>query len=56
MESDDLICPVCLHYFNEAELTPRLIPVCGHTICSECIQKVLAQMHTGDLFVCPEDR
>lgn len=57
MEHEDYICPVCYQYYNDSERAPRMVPVCGHTICTKCIAELLGKMDEGaDTFICPEDR
>lgn len=35
--SDSFECPICL----EADLNPTIIVPCGHTVCGECVQKLV---------------
>lgn len=46
-----LQCPVCMDEFQD----PRLLP-CHHTICIECIQRLLQSSATGRTFRCPQCR
>mmetsp|Transcript_10399 Transcript_10399/g.8942 ORF Transcript_10399/g.8942 Transcript_10399/m.8942 type:complete len:106 (-) Transcript_10399:406-723(-) len=41
MDSDPLTCPVCMVNYDLIAKTPHIIPKCGHTMCSECIQSLL---------------
>jgi len=45
-------CPVCLHPFDAAQHIPKVFPMCGHTICQEC----LAQVLKTDEPKCPMDK
>ncbi|KAH7717690.1 leucine Rich Repeat family protein [Aphelenchoides avenae] len=38
----DLECPICHDIFDK----PKLL-VCGHTICQECVDKIVATRHSG---------
>ncbi|KAH7704077.1 leucine Rich Repeat family protein [Aphelenchoides avenae] len=38
----DLECPICHDIFDE----PKLL-VCGHTVCQECVDKIVATRHSG---------
>ena len=46
-----LQCPVCMDEFHD----PRLLP-CHHTMCSECIQRLLLSSTSGRMFRCPQCR
>ncbi|EGT50043.1 hypothetical protein CAEBREN_04824 [Caenorhabditis brenneri] len=37
---NDSQCNVCLHQFNNIVI-PRILIQCGHTICEECVEKVM---------------
>lgn len=52
MPSEALNCPVCYCEFNEDEQLPRVIPQCGHTICSKCLSMILQVPETAK---CPLD-
>lgn len=36
-DSESLVCPICL----EADPNPTIIIPCGHTVCGECVQKLI---------------
>lgn len=36
-DSETLVCPICL----EADPNPTIIIPCGHTVCGECVQKLI---------------
>lgn len=46
-------CPICETLFNHFENQPRIID-CGHTICTSCLQSLISQSKSSQLF-CPED-
>lgn len=46
---DVLECPVCFEVYDFDAHRPLLLPVCGHTICSSCL-------NSGLISNCPEDR
>jgi len=37
MQTDSLACPICYNQLDQAEHIPRIIPNCGHTICTACL-------------------
>jgi len=45
-------CPVCLHPFDADKRIPKISPICGHTVCKDCLIQVL-QM---DRPRCPLDK
>ncbi|KAH7394480.1 SNF2 family N-terminal domain-containing protein [Pyrenochaeta sp. MPI-SDFR-AT-0127] len=58
-ESDSFECPVCL----EADPNPTIIIPCGHTVCGECVQKLIDPTRTivegneeGSTAKCPHCR
>jgi len=57
MDFEELICSVCSEYFDNDDHLPRMIPKCGHTFCTKCIQEIIESTSTAsqDLFCCPED-
>ncbi|KAK7110489.1 E3 ubiquitin-protein ligase TRIM56-like isoform X2 [Littorina saxatilis] len=46
-----LQCPVCMDEFHD----PRLLP-CHHTMCKECINRLLISSTSGRMFRCPQCR
>ena len=53
--ADDLICQRCKQqYASNGDLVPRLLPECGHTLCTACLNKLLQE--TEGAFYCPEDK
>ena len=52
METNYLECKFCNQFFNTKERSPRMIFVCGHSICTACIAEKLTQNVS---FQCPED-
>ena len=55
LEIGELSCVKCHNLFNSTERVPRLLPECGHTLCSACIAGLLKGAH-GGVFECPEDK
>lgn len=53
MEIESPSCPVCYAEFDQAEHLPRVIPSCGHTVCTACLT-VLIQTLPGSK--CPIDK
>ena len=45
-------CPICYVHYNQVENAPRIMPACGHTICSDCLRSLLRQPKTRK---CPLD-
>ena len=41
MQSQTLTCPICFVGYDQAECRPKLLPVCGHTICMSCLDLCL---------------
>ncbi|XP_066568706.1 E3 ubiquitin-protein ligase TRIM32 [Amia ocellicauda] len=41
-----LECPICLETFNQEQLRPKLLQ-CGHTVCRQCLEKLLASTING---------
>ena len=35
------LCPICYTKYNQVDNTPRILPACGHTICSQCLATLL---------------
>jgi len=50
--SPSLKCSVCYEDYSLNSRLPRFIPKCGHTFCSECLQKML---NFPEPFRCPND-
>lgn len=53
MEIEILSCPICYGEFDQAEKVPRIIPECGHTFCSTCLETLLK---TQGSLRCPLDK
>ncbi|KAG7476417.1 hypothetical protein MATL_G00082710 [Megalops atlanticus] len=41
-----LECPICLETYNPEQLRPKLLQ-CGHTVCRQCLEKLLASTING---------
>jgi len=41
MKSELLTCKLCGNDYNKTDRLPKLLPKCGHTMCSTCILKIL---------------
>ncbi|KAI1905056.1 hypothetical protein AGOR_G00012010 [Albula goreensis] len=41
-----LECPICLETYNQDQLRPKLLQ-CGHTVCRQCLEKLLASTING---------
>ena len=56
MDIEELMCNICRKvYSSEPDLIPRLLPECGHTFCTKCLNELL-QKEPDQPFVCPEDK
>ena len=53
MNSDLWSCCICCLGYNREDHVPKMIPSCGHTICSSCLSRIL---ETQTNPVCPLDR
>jgi len=54
--NDTAACPICYSNYNESENLPRIIPICGHTICHTCIYFILRGLAPAQPFQCPLDK
>lgn len=54
-EIEDLLCPLCLYFYDEQDRLPRMLPDCGHTLCSYCLQNLINEAGEGTL-MCPDDK
>jgi len=52
MQIDLLTCPICYNQLDQAEHLPRVIPNCGHSVCTACLTILLAQRGSK----CPLDK
>jgi hypothetical protein len=53
MQCQASICPICCSDYDDQLCIPRIIPDCGHTICSECIKTLLKKRSDAK---CPLDK
>jgi len=54
--NDTAACPICYSNYNDSENLPRIIPICGHTICHTCIYFILRGLAPAQPFQCPLDK
>jgi hypothetical protein len=40
MKKESVVCPVCFEGYNESTTRPRIMYVCGHTLCDVCLSKI----------------
>src|SRR5690349_21412384 len=52
MQANKFECKICNYPYDQNEHVPRVIPTCGHTLCSACIRQLSPQM----TFECPFDK
>ena len=53
MQNSVFSCPICYNEFNQTNCLPRIIIACGHTICTTCLETILASQNEGK---CPFDK
>jgi len=41
MDVDISTCPFCYYEYNQTSHLPRILPKCGHTLCSSCLEKLV---------------
>ena len=51
----NLRCELCSLNFDRGDHLPRLLPFCGHTYCSKCIEDRILNTHNG-IPTCPIDK
>ncbi|EFO98343.1 hypothetical protein CRE_24266 [Caenorhabditis remanei] len=51
-ELESLECKICVRQYNDTDRIPRVIPVCGHTLCEDCAKNIIR----GNTMKCPIDR
>ena len=57
MDFEELIWTVCEEEYDTEEKTPRILPDCGHTFCTNCLAQLIERAkNEGVEFSCPEDR
>jgi hypothetical protein len=52
---DATICHQCQRSYNKSNRIPRILILCGHTICAECITLLLTSS-PDQSFQCPIDQ
>ncbi|CAL2035806.1 unnamed protein product [Caenorhabditis brenneri] len=55
LEPPKASCFTCHQSYDEENRTPRILKECGHTVCEECANNLLARNHWKHLF-CPTCR
>eukprot|EP00357_Protocruzia_adherens_P002986 CAMPEP_0115046582 /NCGR_PEP_ID=MMETSP0216-20121206/48824_1 /TAXON_ID=223996 /ORGANISM="Protocruzia adherens, Strain Boccale" /LENGTH=548 /DNA_ID=CAMNT_0002429669 /DNA_START=60 /DNA_END=1706 /DNA_ORIENTATION=+ len=55
MEFEELKCPLCHRFYDDTDVIPRMLPNCGHTFCTECLQHRITT-EEGEVIICPEDQ
>ncbi|KAL4487923.1 hypothetical protein ABPG72_022783 [Tetrahymena utriculariae] len=51
---NELLCLMCNELFDDTgDKLPRMLPQCGHSVCSQCIQDKLS---ANQQIICPEDQ
>ncbi|KAH3762667.1 tripartite motif-containing protein 59 [Pelomyxa schiedti] len=50
-----LVCKICDEMYDEGDKEPRVLPLCQHTVCSQCLKSIIANARkTGQMKVpCP---
>lgn len=54
-DHSEFLCPLCQNQYDNNLKLPRLLPTCGHTFCSECLQNLIQNSIENMPFICPED-
>lgn len=52
IQSDLFKCPICYLEYDSAQCIPKILPACGHTLCSKCLDQILKTQPAK----CPLDR
>lgn len=47
-------CHLCQRTYNKSNRAPRILILCGHTICAECIAQLIEAPESAS-FECPID-
>jgi len=55
MDSDDFNCPTCNSTYDEKKYIPRMLIICGHTYCQECLRNIHFNPNEN-VIKCPEDQ
>ena len=49
-----LFCPICLKLYDSSFRIPLILPNCCHSMCSECIKKIITKNNNS--LICPIDK
>ena len=52
---EELKCPICKNGYTEIN-PPRLLTMCGHTYCQECLKTMIKRKEYRFQIRCPEDK
>lgn len=52
MNEIDLNCPRCKNSFNTMNRIPKMLFMCGHTICNQCLNDL---KDSEQVYICIED-
>jgi len=53
MQAELFDCSICCNAYNRHENIPKILPTCGHTVCSSCLDQILGGKQPS---LCPLDR
>ena len=48
-----LACGICEETFNNDNKLPKILPKCGHTICTECLLNI---KDNSSVYICDIDK
>ena len=52
---EELKCPICKAEYSDIN-PPRLLTMCGHTFCHQCIKTLVKRKEYRFQIRCPEDK
>ena len=50
-----LDCAICMEKYNSNNKTPRIL-TCGHTFCTQCLEKIARRDNRNSGINCPLDK